>query len=210
MFIFIYYNLKTDSVLISSEHGTLTLQTSGSYDYIKSANATTTEGNVTDVFTYSITAGDGDISETTLTIKIADEIIVDDTDDNTLTGSIGNEILAGGQGSYTLMGGGGNDIFVWNTADKGTAGTPSHDVVIYFDSAEGDVLNLSDLLADSSHTIEGIEVGGVGSEHLQLNIKNSDGNVVQEIELSGVATAGNPDVILQSLLNSGAIDDGII
>jgi T1SS-143 domain-containing protein len=123
-------------------------------------------------------------------------------------GSDGDDVIFGGAGNDMLTGGNDADTFVWNKADVGVD-TPAHDTVVDFDATEGDVLNLADLLGDSSHTIEGIEVGAPGSEHLQLNIKDGANNIVQEIELQGVTTGGNATNALDALLISGAIDDGI-
>jgi VCBS repeat-containing protein len=125
--------------------------------------------------------------------------------DDVLNGGKGDDILIGGSGNDILTGGDGNDIFIWNATDMGTATAPAHDQITDFDS-NNDVINLADLLSDGSHTIEGIETG---SGDLQLNIKDAGGNVVQEIELQGVSVATTAPQLLDDLLNSGAINDGI-
>ncbi|MDQ7073559.1 MAG: type I secretion C-terminal target domain-containing protein [Gammaproteobacteria bacterium] len=133
-----------------------------------------------------------------------DNLIGGDGDD-VLNAGAGNDILIGGSGNDILTGGDGNDIFVWNASDVGTATNPAHDQITDFNSNE-DVLNLADLLSDGSHTIEGIETG---AGDLQLNIKDAGGNIVQEIELQGVSVATTAPQMLDDLLNSGAINDGI-
>jgi T1SS-143 domain-containing protein len=138
--------------------------------------------------------------------------------DALLIGTDGNDHLFGNNGDDQITGGKGNDLlqgdsnlstsadtFIWNREDMGVNGSPAHDTVLDFDTSEGDELNLSDLLSDGSHTIEGVDNG---SGDLQLNIK-SGGNTVQEIELSGVSAGSDAAAALQSLLASGAIDDGI-
>jgi len=60
---------------VAGSHGTLTLQSDGSYTYTLNAedsavNALNTGQHLTDTFTYTITDGDGDTSSTTLTITI--------------------------------------------------------------------------------------------------------------------------------------------
>ena len=117
--------------------------------------------------------------------------------------------IIGGKGDDELKGdtdtSSSADTFIWNREDVGTSADPAHDTVMDFDASEGgDVLNLSDLLADGSHTIEGVKNS---SGDLQLNIK-SGSSTVQEIELSGVS-GEYAAATLQSLLASGAIDDGI-
>jgi T1SS-143 domain-containing protein len=137
--------------------------------------------------------------------ETADLLIEGTAAADTIIGGAGDDIIFGGGDSDSLTGGAGADEFVWNKADV-TVGT--HDTVEDFNITE-DVLNLSDLLSDGSHSIEGIEVGAPGSEHLQLNIKDGANNIVQEIELNGVSTGGDAVAALNSLLTSGAIDDGI-
>jgi VCBS repeat-containing protein len=125
--------------------------------------------------------------------------------DDVLSGDSGNDILTGGAGNDILTGGTGNDVFIWNTDDVSTTSEPAHDIVTDFNT-NNDVLNLTDLLSDGSHTIEGIETG---AGDLQLNIKDVGGNVVQEIELHGVSVATTATQLVDDLLASGAINDGI-
>jgi len=121
-----------------------------------------------------------------------------ETADLLIEGTAGADIIFGGAGDDIIFGGDGGDQFVWNAQNIGTDNNVAHDIVEDFDAAEGDVLNLSDLLSNGSYSIEGIGVGAAGSEHLQLNIKDSVGNVVQEIELLGV----DPLAALNSLLST--------
>ncbi|MBN9580316.1 MAG: VCBS domain-containing protein, partial [Afipia sp.] len=52
---------------IAGQYGTLEIKSDGSYTYTRDAG---TKGGVNDVFTYTLTDGDGDTSPTTLTIHI--------------------------------------------------------------------------------------------------------------------------------------------
>jgi hypothetical protein len=99
-----------------------------------------------------------------------------------------------------------SDLFTWTPADLPNMGT-GHDVVSSFDVLEGDILDLSDLLQDSgvSSQIDGLAVGNAGSEHLQINIKDTAGNVVQELELVDVSVFNS--VAAQTTLNQ-LIDNG--
>ncbi|MBJ7576779.1 choice-of-anchor K domain-containing protein [Devosia sp. MC532] len=54
---------------IDGNHGKLTLNADGTYTYDRNAGS---EGGVSDVFTYTVKDGDGDLASTTLTIKIGD------------------------------------------------------------------------------------------------------------------------------------------
>ncbi|WP_193742858.1 Ig-like domain-containing protein, partial [Sphingobium bisphenolivorans] len=54
---------------IQGQYGVLTLNSDGSYNYVRSAG---TPGGVSDSFTYTVRDGDGDLSPATLTINIGD------------------------------------------------------------------------------------------------------------------------------------------
>lgn len=99
-----------------------------------------------------------------------------------------------------------SDAFVWTPADIPATGT-GHDVVTSFNASEGDTLDLSDLLQDSnvSNQIDGLAVGNTGSEHLQINIRDTSGNVVQELELVDVSVFNS--IAAQTTLNQ-LIDNG--
>ena len=56
---------------------------------------------------------------------------------NTLTGGLGNDILTGGDGA---------DIFKWTSADITSSGTPFTDTITDFSIADGDRLDLTDVL----------------------------------------------------------------
>ncbi len=162
--------------------------------------------------TGSVTSTDGaSTATTTSNVKVdvaaagVDALLQGDASNNVLSGNTGDDTLIGGGGNDILTGGVGDDIFVWNASDVGTVVTPAHDEITDFDT-NNDVLNLADLLSDGSHTIEGIETG---AGDLQLNIKDGGGNVVQEIELHGVSVATTATQMLDDLLVSGAINDGI-
>ncbi|MDX7813395.1 Ig-like domain-containing protein, partial [Aeromonas caviae] len=57
------------NLVIDGEYGKLTIHSDGSYSYQRAAG---TPGGVQDVFTYTITDGDGDTANAELTINIAD------------------------------------------------------------------------------------------------------------------------------------------
>ncbi|MFW5448034.1 MAG: type I secretion C-terminal target domain-containing protein, partial [Methylophagaceae bacterium] len=160
----------------------------------------------------SVTSTDGvSTATTTSNVKVDvatagdDALLEGAATDDILSGGTGDDIFIAGAGNDILSGNGGDDIFIWNAGDIGTVAVPAHDEITDFD-ASNDVLNLADLLSDGSHTIEGIETG---AGDLQLNIKDGAGDVVQEIELHGVSVATTATQLLDDLLISGAINDGI-
>ena len=124
-----------------------------------------------------------------------------------LNGLDGNDVLIGGQGDDTLTGGGGADEFEWNATDTGV------DLVVDFNSIEGDVLNLSDLLSDGNGATNGnVLTSDSNTGVLQLTISDASSNVIQVIEVQSVAVvdAGAAQVAMTSLLLSNNIDDGIV
>ncbi|WP_421872897.1 beta strand repeat-containing protein [Nitratireductor rhodophyticola] len=62
-------NPATVGTVIQGTYGKLTLNADGSYSYTRDAG---TAGGVSDVFTYTLKDGDGDLTHTTLTIDIGD------------------------------------------------------------------------------------------------------------------------------------------
>jgi len=174
-----------------------------------------------------VSATDLDLSATT--VLNIDQIIggnssntiIGSQGDDSIDAGRGSDIITGGSGNDILTGGTGNDLFIWNSADVGIAGTPAHDQVTDFtgntsNSGIGarDILDLSDLLSNGSHTIEGLaenDASGPG-QHLQLSIKDAATNsVVQTIDLNNIAVnfGDNTADMLNNLLANGGIDDGI-
>jgi surface adhesion protein len=126
------------------------------------------------------------------------DILLGGTGNDTLLGGEGNDVLFGGAGKDTLIGGKGNDIlsggagadtFVWKAGDLG------NDVIKDFKPAEGDRLDLSDLLqAERGTTIDNyLKITTVGGESTlqistegKLNAAGGLANVDVSIKLEGV------------------------
>ncbi|HTG64492.1 MAG TPA: VCBS domain-containing protein, partial [Sphingomicrobium sp.] len=129
--------------IVQGQYGVLTIGEDGSYSYTRNPG---TPGGVNDVFNYTLTDGDGDVSSTTLTITIEDaHITVGEnpdvlTDDDAVPLAGGN---AGGPGDNvdadnltgTLSGSGGDGPL---TFDLQTTGAP--DGFSYADGPDGSVL----------------------------------------------------------------------
>ncbi|MFJ5283225.1 immunoglobulin-like domain-containing protein [Pseudomonas sp. NPDC088429] len=114
---------------------------------------------------------------------------------DTLDGGKGNDILLGGTGNDTLIGGSGNDIliggsgadtFVWKSGDTG------NDVIKDFKAADGDRIDLRDLLqGETGSTIDNF-----------LKITTVDGTSSLQVSSagkfnSGDAAAATPDVTIK-------------
>ncbi|HUG25131.1 beta strand repeat-containing protein, partial [Piscinibacter sp.] len=99
-----------------------------------------------------------------------------------LNGGNGNDVLIGGAGDDLLSGGAGADVFAWQLADRGTGGAPAVDTISDFSIADGDVLDLRDLLVGSSAT--------PGNLANYLDISISGGDTVIRVSSTGGFTNG--------------------
>jgi hypothetical protein len=163
-------------------------------------------------FTLNINDGDGDTDSQAFNLSIAgetaDELTVEaitgTSGDDILVGTTGDDIFIGGLGDDMMTGDTGADTFIINSEHLGSPDDVAADIITDFNEGEGDVLDLSDVLA-SGNTIEGVDNGG----HLQIQVLDSDANLVQTIDLNTVNITTNATDALNSLLSSGAVDDGI-
>ena len=130
--------------------------------------------------------------------------------DDVLIGGAGNDLLFGGAGDDVLIGGPGNDImygglgadtFVWQSGDQGSVDNPAMDIVMDFSLAEGDRLDLSELLGGidagdifSYLQAEGTVFEGVNSTLLKVSSSGDVADAVdQQILLKGVSWS-NADI----------------
>jgi uncharacterized protein YegL len=103
-----------------------------------------------------------------------------------LLGGTGNDTLIGGQGNDILIGGSGADTFVWKAGDTG------NDVIKDFKAADGDRIDLRDLLqGETGSTIDNF-----------LKITTVDGTSSLQVSSagkfnSGDAAAATPDVTIK-------------
>ncbi|MFQ2149393.1 type I secretion C-terminal target domain-containing protein [Aeromonas jandaei] len=137
--------------------------------------------------------------------------------DDTLSGGLGNDILVGGLGNDILKGDGGADTFTWLQGDT-TAGSVAKDYVVDFSKAEGDKLDLRDLLDhDGSHNqndLKSLLSVFQDNEGVHLQVKESStASVTQEIVLmnhtfgsltDGSATTANQ--VIDYMLNNHMLD----
>ncbi|VEC25258.1 Hemolysin, chromosomal [Shimwellia blattae] len=112
--------------------------------------------------------------------------------DDLMFGGGGDDILRGGTGDDILTGGSGSDTFVWLKGDLG------NDTITDFNEAEGDKIDLSDLLGDDFDL-----------NHLENYIKVTevDGNAVMEINTDGQLNNGGS--VQVSITVNGASADYI-
>ncbi|MGS2724449.1 tandem-95 repeat protein, partial [Porticoccus sp. GXU_MW_L64] len=159
---------------------------------------------------------DGLSGDDTITGGDNDELLIGGTGDDTLIGNggsdalqggLGNDILTGGSGDDILAGGLGADTFRWQAGDEGTAASPAEDIISDFNAADGDVLNLQDLLQG--------EESGVLSDYLSFNFDGTnttievssqgDGNIDQIIRVDNIDLTGgiaSDAAIIDNLINN--------
>ncbi|BBQ54515.1 hypothetical protein WP2S18C03_35960 [Aeromonas veronii] len=137
--------------------------------------------------------------------------------DDTLSGGLGNDILVGGLGNDILKGDGGADTFTWLQGDT-AASSVAKDYVVDFSKAEGDKLDLRDLLDhDGSHNqndLKSLLSVFQDNEGVHLQVKESStASVTQEIVLmnhtfdsltGGSATTANQ--VIDYMLNNHMLD----
>ncbi|MEE9693632.1 VCBS domain-containing protein [Aeromonas hydrophila] len=137
--------------------------------------------------------------------------------DDTLSGGLGNDILVGGLGNDILKGDGGADTFTWLQGDT-AAGSVAKDYVVDFSKAEGDKLDLSDLLdhdgSRNQNDLKSLLSVFQDSEGVHLQVKESSAApVTQEIvlmnhtfdSLTGSTSATSSQVI-DYMLNNNMLD----
>lgn len=155
--------------------------------------------------------------------NLADALYGDEGSDR-LFGYGGNDILAGGPGYDSLTGGSGADRFVFLDGDAGVTvnqfGTfVQTDTIMDFNQADGDVLDLADLLSGlGGLTEDGASLAAFADVMLDpLDSNNTiitvdsdnDGTFDFNIKLSGVDLIGSgaPSAdIFQALIDGGNLD----
>lgn len=128
-------------------------------------------------------------------IQAANTVQIGDDGDNILVGDTGNDSLTGGAGNDILTGGTGEDLFIWRSGDEGTAASPADDQITDFSVAEGDSLQLGDLLTGISGSEDGDALDGY------LHFEQSGDHVVISVNTAGSVASHSED--------ASAFDSGV-
>ncbi len=192
--------LASGALLTISDDGSFVYDPNGQFDGLAAGEV------ATDSFTYTISDGNGGTDTATAVVT---NIGVDAAAaTSSLLVSAALPTVDGGLGDNVLTGSGGADEFYWNDGYQGTAGNPAVDQVTNFSLAEGDVLNLQDLLSG--------EAGGDLTDYLHFEKSGAD-SVVHVSTIGGFNagySAGSEDqtIVLQNVDLSalGANDQQII
>jgi Ca2+-binding RTX toxin-like protein len=201
-----------DNVNLTGANDAVTVHTKGSFDDVGehasfSYTATGSSESATvgvDVagFTWNYSLGHYELMGATDNA----EIIVDDNDpygdiinakggNDIVFGNGGNDILIGGTGSDILVGGTGADTFKWGLDDASASGTV--DVIKDFSKAQGDVLDLKDLLQGEHSTTTYGWSGHDANLDSYLNFTQSGANTVLTVtDTNGSSAGGNSQTIV--------------
>jgi len=202
--------------VIPGKYGSLTVDANGGYVYKMNDYPVGIADE--DQFAYSLTDGDGDTVQSTLTFKIPaanvspsggvgdiilngsalNDVLIGGLGNDTLMGGLGNDTLIGDAGNDTLIGGKGNDLltgglgadtFAWKLGEQGSTTSPAIVDSVDFKVTQGDVLDLKDLLQGESAT-------NLGS-YLKFGVES--GKVVLSVDHDG-SSASSPFAATQKIV----------
>ena len=189
-----------------------------------------------ETFSYIMKDGDGDTATAQLIFSVGadptvaanlltgtsfSDQLLGSSGSDTLDGGAGNDTLNGGAGNDTLTGGAGSDVFKWSLTDVGTAtvGAPAIDHITDFSKADGDKLNLADLLlGENSGNLSQYLTFATEDGHAVLNVATTpEGDVVQKVVFDNYATvealesaftaSSSADLIAKMKTNGNLITD---
>ncbi len=190
-----YIEATDGGVTVNGTYGDLLIHSDGSYTYIPDANLDNVGKQ--DVFSYQLAQADGDVDTAKLVIQIGSEpytaptvttgtdaannytgtdnsdVLQGGSGNDALDGAGGSDRLEGGAGNDNLTGGAGADVFRWSLGDQGTSGSPAVDHITDFSKAEGDTLNLADLLQGHGADLAQYLSFGTDGSHAVLNVSTA-------------------------------------
>ncbi|MCU6668731.1 Ig-like domain-containing protein [Enterobacteriaceae bacterium H4N4] len=158
------YTTANATATIQGHYGTLNIGVDGAYTYTLNSGVSLASMTSKETFTYKLTGDNGQTDTATLTINMAPKITSSEHSD-TFTGSAYGDTLI-----YEVLN---------NTAGNGTGGNGSNDHWTNFSLAQGDKIDISDLLVGWN--------GQAATLGNYLHVTNSGGNTVISIDRDGVA-----------------------
>jgi len=179
---------------VEGVHGTLVINSNGSYVYTPDSNAV----GQTETFSYMLTQPDGDSDTADLVIKItdgtyteltpisgsgvvegtsADDVILGGNTNDTLNGNTGNDHLEGRDGDDTLNGGDGDDILLGGKGFDTMVGGLGNDTLV-IDSEDGIVNGgggYDTVMLSGSHNIDFSNLANLQITNIEaLDLTNGD------------------------------------
>ena len=161
-------------------------------------------------FTFSGTVVDGDADPASFSFNAHIE-----ANSSTLTGTSGADTLNSGAGNDVLTGGLGADVFKWSLGDQGTTATPASDKITDFTVAQGDSLDLRDLLqgehsGGTSNLTQYLQFGVVSGK-LVLSVDHDGGGSFSATQKIVLDNFSSKDALAAALgLNTGSDDAAIL
>lgn len=204
-----FVDATTAGLQIAGDYGTFTMFANGNYTYQPHANMDNV-GKI-DQLTYQLAHPSGTTANATLKVGItgpgADNFVWGTDGADTLTGGSGADVLVGGFGNDLLTGGAGADTFVWNLGDQGSTSTPAVDTIKDFNLAQGDALDLSDLLqGENANNLANYLSFSEENGNTTISISHlGNGAVTQQIVLNNVdlTELGDTEAIINHLITNG-------
>src|SRR5690606_24859140 len=171
----------------------------GTFSY--QSNNVIGESIIQDVFTYTVTDGDGHSETATLTVNIdtVNEVInfIDSTDGQLIQGGAGDDVITGSSGADTAV------YHVLDNADN--TGGNGHDTWTNFSMDEGDKINVSDLLSGNTSLQDAITLTEDAEGNVVLNIDRDGkaGTSYQSESFLTLVGVEKTDTLLDDLINNG-------
>jgi hypothetical protein len=182
----VWQDVNSDGKVEAGEFKSLTDAGITSLDLVSDGQAYTTAGGDVQVSggtTYTRADGSVGIDE-----DVSFSVSNPDTS-LTLTGQADNSVITGSQSDDTLTGTLGADVFKWNLNDQGTEGAPANDTITDFSIAQGDSLDLRDLLTgEHDGSLEGVANNLTSYLHFEKSTSGTD--TIVSISSNGQFTDG--------------------
>ena len=189
-----YTAVKSTGTEIEGQYGKLNLKADGSYTYT-ATDAKALSGH-SEEFTYKLAALNGDASTASLSIQASVNFTAS-TGNDVITSTAGNDVFNAKTGADTII------FKVLNSSDA--AGGNGHDTWADFSKAQGDKIDVSQLLqgqgVDKSNIGQFISVAGDGKGNTVISI-DRDGLSVKAHDKVELLTLKNTDIGLQELLDN--------
>ena len=180
----VWQDINSDGMVEAGEFKSLTDAGITSINLVSDGQAyTTADGDVQVSGGTTYTKADGSVGiaeDATFSVSNPDTSL-------TLTAQADNSVITGSQGDDTLTGTLGADVFKWNLNDEGTPGAPANDVITNFSIAQGDSLDLRDLLSGEH---DGSLAGVPDNLTSYLHFDKSGSDTIVSISTQGEFTAG--------------------
>ncbi|WP_281180402.1 calcium-binding protein [Endozoicomonas ascidiicola] len=184
-----------------------------------------TDGNTDASFAFTVSDGTAESQQASFSLDLREsgasetegtenaEVIQGAEGADSISAGAGNDTIYGGGGDDILVGEGGRDTYVWRYDDIGSSIDTAEDVVEGFQTgADGDVLDLADLLQEETGAVDELLTLNFqnGDTIIDVNLSAVDGVrqsiTLRDVDLSGYGGASSDIEILNNLINDGNLN----